>query len=102
MPECEKGVFFMYYQELLDDFVDMCREILEKEDVESKDCSKGLIEEKGIENKKTLTGIYLHGSMAMGCFNPEKSDIDLIVVIEDNISDRQKSFETGRSITYRI
>ena len=25
-----------------------------------------------------LTGIYLHGSMAMGCFNPDKSDIDLI------------------------
>ena len=37
-----------------------------------------------------LTGIYLHGSLAMGCFNPEKSDIDLIIVIEDSISDEQK------------
>ena len=64
----------MYYQELLDDFVDMCREIIGEEET----------------GKKTLTGIYLHGSMAMGCFNPAKSDIDLIVVIEDEISDRQK------------
>ena len=27
-----------------------------------------------------LAGIYLHGSLAMGCFNPDRSDIDLIVV----------------------
>lgn len=38
-----------------------------------------------------LTGIYLHGSMAMGCFQPDKSDIDLIVVIEHNITDAQKT-----------
>lgn len=37
-----------------------------------------------------LTGIYLHGSMAMGCFNAEKSDIDIIVVIDDSITDTQK------------
>ena len=37
-----------------------------------------------------LTGIYLHGSLAMGCFNPEKSDIDLIIIIEESISDEQK------------
>lgn len=59
----------MCYQELLDDFVGMCREII---------------------GKDMLTGIYLHGSMAMGCFNPEKSDIDLIVVVEGEISDEQK------------
>ena len=29
---------------------------------------------------KDLTGVYLHGSLAMGCFNPQKSDIDLMVV----------------------
>lgn len=29
-----------------------------------------------------LTGVYLHGSLAMGCFNPKKSDIDLLVVVE--------------------
>lgn len=37
-----------------------------------------------------LTGIYLHGSMAMGCFNPNKSDIDIIVLINGDISDLQK------------
>lgn len=37
-----------------------------------------------------LTGIYLHGSLAMGCFNPDKSDIDLIIIIEESISDEQK------------
>ena len=30
-----------------------------------------------------LTGIYLHGSAAMGCMNPVKSDLDLIVVVKD-------------------
>lgn len=27
-----------------------------------------------------LVAIYLHGSLAMGCFNPERSDIDLLVI----------------------
>ncbi|MFW5691812.1 MAG: aminoglycoside adenylyltransferase domain-containing protein [Chloroflexota bacterium] len=27
-----------------------------------------------------LTGVYLHGSLAMGCFTPARSDIDLLVV----------------------
>ena len=29
-----------------------------------------------------VTGIYLHGSLAMGCFRSDKSDIDFIVVVE--------------------
>lgn len=37
-----------------------------------------------------LTGVYLHGSLAMGCFCQDKSDIDLIVVVEDDITDGQK------------
>ena len=37
-----------------------------------------------------LTGIYLHGSAVMGCFNPEKSDIDLIVVVKDEVNDTAK------------
>ena len=37
-----------------------------------------------------LTGVYLHGSLAMGCFRWDKSDIDLIVVVEDDITDGQK------------
>ena len=32
---------------------------------------------------ENLVGIYLHGSLAMGCFNPQKSDIDLIIVVNE-------------------
>lgn len=31
-----------------------------------------------------LVGIYLHGSLAMGCFHPARSDIDFLVIINDN------------------
>ena len=37
-----------------------------------------------------LTGIYLHGSAVLGCFNPEKSDIDLILVVKDEVKDTAK------------
>lgn len=37
-----------------------------------------------------LTGIYLHGSAVMGCFNPKKSDIDLILVVRDGVNDPAK------------
>jgi predicted nucleotidyltransferase len=30
-----------------------------------------------------LVGVYLHGSLAMGCFNPERSDVDLLVVTRE-------------------
>src|SRR5216684_2350280 len=40
-----------------------------------------------------LVGIYLHGSLAMGCFNPHRSDIDLLVVTQDGIA-----VETKRDI----
>ena len=29
----------------------------------------------------TLTGIYVHGSIAFGCFQPQKSDIDFLAVV---------------------
>lgn len=37
-----------------------------------------------------LTGVYLHGSLAMGCFNPARSDLDLLVVTEESMSHEQK------------
>ncbi len=37
-----------------------------------------------------LTGIYLHGSAVMGCFQPEKSDLDLLVVVKGEVSDEAK------------
>ena len=58
----------MPYQNIIDAFVSTAKEIIGEQ----------------------LTGIYLHGSLAMGCFNPAKSDIDIIIIIKDNISDEQK------------
>ncbi|MCR4690511.1 MAG: DUF4111 domain-containing protein [Lachnospiraceae bacterium] len=37
-----------------------------------------------------LTGIYLHGSAVMGCYNPQKSDLDFIIVVKDSMSDAVK------------
>ena len=37
-----------------------------------------------------LTGIYLHGSAAMGCFQPEKSDLDFLVVVREELTDAKK------------
>lgn len=40
-----------------------------------------------------LTGIYLHGSAVMGCFNEKKSDIDLLVVVKNDIpTDLKKQY----------
>ena len=54
--------------ELLNRFVDRSKEILQD----------------------NLVGIYLHGSSVMGCFNPAKSDIDLIIVVKEHLSDECK------------
>lgn len=39
---------------------------------------------------ENLVGVYLHGSLAMGCFHPQRSDIDLIVVVRDALSEAEK------------
>ncbi len=33
-----------------------------------------------------LSGIYLHGSLAMGCFNPLRSDVDILVVLSEPLA----------------
>jgi len=43
--------------------------------------------------QENLVGVYLHGSLAMGCFNPQRSDLDLLVVSGDGMS-----VETKRDI----
>ncbi len=53
----------MNLEKLLDEFVSKSKEIL----------------------RDNLTGIYLHGSAVMGCYNPEKSDVDLIVVVNEKM-----------------
>ena len=52
------------YRPLLEQFVKACRETLDGEN---------------------LTGVYLHGSAAMGCFTPQ-SDLDLLVVTRKGVS----------------
>lgn len=56
------------YNKVLSDFVTLCRETMQNR----------------------LVGVYLHGSLAMHCFHPDKSDIDLLVVIDGAITDAQK------------
>ena len=53
---------------LINDFVERSKEIL----------------------RDDLVGVYLHGSLVMGCFNPQKSDIDLIIVVDRPLSDPVK------------
>ena len=38
------------------------------------------------EMQDNLVGVYLHGSMAMGCFNPMQSDIDLLIICKEKES----------------
>ena len=40
--------------------------------------------------KGKLIGIYLHGSAAMGCYHPKKSDLDFIIVVGEALSENEK------------
>lgn len=57
-----------HYEKFLDSFVKESREIL----------------------GENLTGIYLHGSAAMDCFNGSKSDLDLLVIVNGGVPDQKK------------
>jgi len=37
-----------------------------------------------------LAGVYLHGSLAMGCFHKDKSDIDILYVVSQMLTDDEK------------
>jgi predicted nucleotidyltransferase len=39
-----------------------------------------------VELSNNLVGVYLHGSLAMGCYNQNKSDIDLLIVAQHKLS----------------
>ena len=48
-----------------------------------------------VENTKNIlqdniVGIYLHGSAVMDCYNFEKSDLDFLVVVKENVKDETK------------
>ena len=42
------------------------------------------------EMKDDLVGVYLHGSLAMKCFNPETSDVDMLVVCKSKMTNEEK------------
>jgi streptomycin 3"-adenylyltransferase len=52
-----------------------------------------LVSEMRVRLGESLAGIYLHGSLAMGCFNPQRSDIDLLAV-----TDTATSLEQNRAL----
>ncbi|MCR2049693.1 DUF4111 domain-containing protein [Acetatifactor muris] len=59
----------MDYEDLLCRFTEMCRRVL----------------------GENLTGVYLHGSAAMGCFQQEISDLDLLVIVNADVPDSVKA-----------
>ncbi len=68
LPEDEGHFFMRIAKDVTAEFVRRAKEIL----------------------KDNLTGIYLHGSSVMGCFNPAKSDLDFIVVVNEKMDDASK------------
>ncbi|OCA81718.1 hypothetical protein A8F94_22600 [Bacillus sp. FJAT-27225] len=40
--------------------------------------------------KSNFIGFYIHGSLAMGCFNPKNSDIDILVLTDSSIGIEDK------------
>ena len=51
---------------------------------------QGFAEESKRILADSLVGVYLHGSAVMGCFNPDKSDLDLLIVVDRPLSDSVK------------
>lgn len=39
---------------------------------------------------QNIVGIYLHGSLAMGCFHPKKSDVDVLVIVKEKLTTEQQ------------
>jgi streptomycin 3"-adenylyltransferase len=40
--------------------------------------------------QERLRAVYLHGSLALGCFNPRRSDIDVLVVVDETLTQEDK------------
>ncbi len=51
-----------------------------------KEMMKDFVKQSQVILADNLVGIYLHGSAAMGCFNENKSDIDLLIVVNKAVS----------------
>ena len=53
------------------------------------DLLRELLDEIETALEGTLRAVYLHGSLVFGDFQPEKSDVDLVVVVSSDIDDPQ-------------
>jgi predicted nucleotidyltransferase len=51
-----------------------------------KDSVIAFVEQMQLILKDSLRGVFLHGSLAMACFNPDRSDIDALVVVRDPLT----------------
>ena len=40
--------------------------------------------------KDNYVGVYFHGSLRLGSFNPNKSDLDFIIVVKNKLSSEIK------------
>ncbi len=47
---------------------------------------EGLLAEIRATLAEDLIGVYLHGSLVMGCFNPARSDLDLLVITGERMA----------------
>jgi predicted nucleotidyltransferase len=45
-----------------------------------------VIEQLTVYLYKNISSVFLHGSLSFGCFNPNVSDIDLMVIIKESIA----------------
>ena len=54
-------------------------------------CLTASFRKAGGSSAAGLQGGYLHGSAVMGCFNPQKSDIDLFVAVNGSVPDDAKA-----------
>jgi streptomycin 3"-adenylyltransferase len=47
---------------------------------------------RGLEDvlQRRIRGVYLHGSLALGCFNPARSDLDVLLVVEEPLQPDEK------------
>lgn len=50
--------------------------------------------------KNNFVGFYIHGSLAMGGFNPSRSDIDIIIITKNSISVKVKKELAGLCLNH--
>lgn len=49
-----------------------------------------IVELKGIFSDEKIVGVYIYGSIALGAFHIETSDVDFVTVISDSVNEAEK------------